>query len=53
MLGSPDLPHGLLLPYTLRMNITATHIHPILVAIQAAGGRPLIVGSSAERCTMR
>lgn len=30
------------------MNITATHIHPILAAIQAAGGRPLIVGGAVR-----
>src|SRR5689334_25053728 len=48
MLGSPDLPHRLLVPYTLHMNITATHIHPILEAIQAAGGRPLIVGGAVR-----
>ncbi len=34
------------------MNITAPHIHPILVAIQAAGGRPLIVGGAVRDALM-
>jgi len=34
------------------MNITATHIHPILATIQAAGGRPLIVGGAVRDTLM-
>lgn len=34
------------------MNITATHIHAILAAIQAAGGRPLIVGGAVRDALM-
>jgi tRNA nucleotidyltransferase (CCA-adding enzyme) len=34
------------------MNITAPHIHPILAAIQAAGGRPLIVGGAVRDALM-
>jgi len=34
------------------MNISTTHIHPILVAIQAAGGRPLIVGGAVRDALM-
>jgi tRNA nucleotidyltransferase/poly(A) polymerase len=44
----PDLPQHLFLPYTPHMNITAAYIHPILAAIQAAGGRPLIVGGAVR-----
>ena len=34
------------------MNITATYIQPILAAIQAAGGRPLIVGGAVRDALM-
>jgi len=34
------------------MNITATHIYPILAAIQAAGGSPLIVGGAVRDALM-
>jgi tRNA nucleotidyltransferase (CCA-adding enzyme) len=34
------------------MNITATHIQPILAAIRAAGGRPLIVGGAVRDALM-
>jgi hypothetical protein len=44
----PDLLQHLFLPYTPHMNITAPYIHPILAAIQAAGGRPLIVGGAVR-----
>jgi tRNA nucleotidyltransferase (CCA-adding enzyme) len=44
----PDLPQHLFLPYTPHMNITAPYIHSILAAIQAAGGRPLIVGGAVR-----
>ncbi|MEP7190086.1 MAG: HD domain-containing protein, partial [Roseiflexaceae bacterium] len=40
------------LPYTPRMNITAPYIQPILDAIQAAGGRALIVGGAVRDVLM-
>jgi tRNA nucleotidyltransferase (CCA-adding enzyme) len=50
--SSIDLPHRPLLPYTPPMNITAPYIQPILAAIQAAGGRPLIVGGAVRDALM-